>query len=415
MKLDSLINAKDRAAQFMMDDIKKICTTMPKRDPGSEGERQVSEYFKKLCLEEYGCDEAHVESFKEHPYSFFGWTWVTFTMTILAAVFCFFQIRVLSVASVILSVLGWLLCILQFGMYLPVIDWLFPEKTGHSMWAVKKPKGEVKARVFICGHSDAVWEWPVNYALGGVGFEGHMAISAIGTLYYLAVAIMQVCGADAALTHTMSLWGIIFLPFEVGMFFMWSWWDAEGKSHIVDGANDNLSGCYMGLALLKELKEQGIELENTEIGVICAGSEEAGLRGSLAWCEAHKGEFDDVPTYIYSYDTIYDPKYLMANYRDLNATLKTDKALCDLFMDSAEELGINCVKGFVPPLGGATDGAAFVKYGMRAASITGLNHKLEKYYHTRLDTYDNMNKQGLADCYAVTCKVLEHIENGYKL
>lgn len=414
MKLDALINAKNDAAQYMIDDITKVCTTMPKRDPGSEGEKQVCEYFKKICLEDYGCEEAHVESFKENPWSFFGWMWITFTLTILSAVFCFLQVKALSVVAIIFTVLGWLLAILQFGIYLPVVDKLFPEKTGHNMWAVKKPAGEVKARVLFCGHCDAVWEWPVNYALGGVGFEGHIVIAAIGTLFYLAIAIMQLAGASAELIHSMCLWGLIFIPFEIGMYFMWSWWDPKkDKRHIVDGANDNLSGCYMGLAVLQQMKKLGVELEHTEFGVVNVGSEEAGLRGSKAWCEAHKDEFNDVPTFIYSFDTINDPKYLMTNYRDLNATVKTDKALGDLFMKCAKELNIVCSKGMVPPLGGATDGAAFAQAGMRSSSITGLNHKLEDYYHTRRDTYDNMNKQGLADCYAVSCKVLEYIDNGY--
>lgn len=414
MKLDSLIAAKDRAAQFMMDDIKMICTTMPKRDPGSEGEKQVCDYFAKLCTEEYGCEEAHVESFKEHPMSFFGWIRFTFTMTIVAAILCFFKVKALAAVSLVLSLGGWLIAILQFGMYLPIVDRFFPEMTGHNVWATKKPKGEVKARVLFCGHCDAVWEWPVNYALGGVCFEGHLVISAIGTLYYLAVAIMILCGANPETVKSMCLWGLLFIPFEIGMFFMWTWWDPHhDKRNIVDGANDNLSGCYMGLAVLKELKEQGIELEHTEFGIVNVGSEEAGLRGSKAWCKAHKGEFDDVPTFIYSFDTIFDPKFLLANYRDLNATIKTDEALGDLFVKSAEELGLHCGKGVVPPLGGATDGAAFCQAGMRAFSVTGLNHKLENYYHTRRDTWDNMNKQGLADCYAVSCKVLEYIENGY--
>ena len=164
----------------------------------------------------------------------------------------------------------------------------------------------------------------------------------------------------------------------------------------------------------KLLKEEGIEFENTEIGVVLTGSEECGLRGSKAWCEAHKGEFDDVPTFIYAYDTIYDPKYLMVNYRDLNGTVKADKDVSDLFMEATQELGIHCTKGMVPPLGGATDSAAFAQAGMRATGITGLNHKLESYYHTRRDTYDNMNEKGLADCYAASVKVLEMFDAGAK-
>lgn len=416
MKLDALLEAREDAAQFMIDDITKVCTTMPKRNPGSEGEKVACEYFEKICMEEYGCDEAHVEEFEEHPWSFFGWMWITFSMTIIAAILVFFQVKALAIISLILTICGWALCLTQFGLYWKVVDKLFPKETGHNMWAVKKPTGETKARVFFNGHVDAVWEWPANYLGGGVLFEGLIVVAAIGTLYYGALAIMILAAASQALIHTMALIGIVFIPFEIYMFFMWSWWGdptgKNGKSHIVDGANDNLSGCYMGLSILKEMKDHGIELENTEVGVLITGSEEAGLRGALAWAEAHQNDFKDVPTYIYSYDTIHDPKYLMANYRDLNGTCKTDKALNDLFMQSAEELGIHCIHGWVPPLGGATDTAGFTKYGFRSGGVTGLNHKLENYYHTRRDTYDNMNKTGLGDCYAISVKVLEHIENG---
>ena len=150
------------------------------------------------------------------------------------------------------------------------------------------------------------------------------------------------------------------------------------------------------------------------MGVILSGSEEAGLRGAKAWCEQHKGEFDDVPTFIFSYDTIHDPKFLMTNYRDLNGTVKADKDVSDLFMEAAAAIHVPCKKGWVPPLGGATDSAAFAQAGFRATGVTGLNHKLEDYYHTRRDTYDNMNKEGLAGCFAVSVKALEMFDNGAK-
>ena len=127
-----------------------------------------------------------------------------------------------------------------------------------------------------------------------------------------------------------------------------------------------------------------------------------------------KGEYEDVPTFIYSYDTIHDPKYLMANYRDLNGTVKSDKEATDLFYESAQEIGVHCVKGWVPPFGGATDNAAFNKAGFRCAGITGLNHNLEDYYHTRRDTYDNLNEEGLQNCFAASVKVLEKFDNGAK-
>lgn len=410
MDLGKIIEKKYDAAKYMVKEITHICTKIEKRDPGSIGEKKACEYMAKALKEDCGCERADVESFKENPRSFFGWLFFTLTFVLAAIVLYFFS----PVVSVILIVLGLLLALLQFGLYFKTIDKVFPEKTGHNVTAIKKCTGETKRRIIFNGHPDAAWEWPVNYALGGVGFEAHAIIGFAGAFYYLILAIIQLIqngsvGADPSTPlGKAGLIGLIFVPFLIGLYFMVNY------RRVVDGANDNLSGCYMGIALLKALKDEGIEFENTELGVVLTGSEEAGLRGAKAWCEAHKDEFSDVPTFIYSYDTIHDPKFLMVNYRDLNGTVKADKDASDLFMEAADELNIQCRKGMVPPLGGATDSAAFAQAGMRAAGITGLNHKLESYYHTRRDSYDNMNLDGLANCFAATVKVLEKFDEGAK-
>ena len=412
MNLQSVIDKKKEAAEYMVSEITHICKDFEKRDPGSKGEQQACEYMADVLKNECGCERADVESFKENPGSFFGWIYFTITFVLAAVAISFFY----PLVSIILIVVGLLIVFMQFGLYKKFIDRFFPEKTGHNVTAVKSCKGEVKRRIFFNGHPDAAWEWPVNYKLGGVGFEGHAVICGIGAVYYLVISIMLVAkngleyvSFDASETlGLLRLIGLVFVPFLIGLYWMWN------KNRIVDGANDNLSGCYMGIAILKALKDNGIELENTEVGVILTGSEEAGLRGAKAWCEAHKGEFDDVPTFIFSYDTIHDPKYLMTNYRDLNGTVKADKDVSDLFMEAAKELNIPCKKGWVPPLGGATDSAAFAQAGFRATGVTGLNHKLEDYYHTRRDTYDNMNAEGLAGCYAVSVKALEMFDKGAK-
>ena len=404
MDLKSLIDNKKAAADYMLKEITHICKNLPKRDPGSEGEKQACEYMAKVLKEDCGCERADVESFKENPGSFYGWIYITVTCMLISVVTFFFVPWV----SIVLILLGLALAVLQFGMYKKVVDWMFPEKTGHNVTAIKKCAGEPKRRIFFNGHPDAAWEWPVNYLLGGVGFESHALIGFGGAFYYLGLSIAKVAGANPDTLKTCALWGLIFVPFWLGLYFLWN------KKRIVDGANDNLTGCYMGITLLKMMKDAGITLENTEVGVIITGSEEAGLRGAYAWSDAHKNDFNDVPTFIISYDTIHDPKQLMVNYRNLNGTVKTDKEVGDLFFEAAEDLGIFCKKGMVPPLGGATDDAAFAKAGLRATGITGLNHKLENYYHTRRDTYDNMNEQGLADCYAVSVRALEMFDDGAK-
>ncbi len=403
MDLSKLIEKKNEYAQYIIDDITHICTAFEKRGPGTKGEQQACEYLADE-MKKLGCDTVYVDEFKENPGSFFGWINFTITFCFLAFISYFFM----PVLSVVFIALGLTLCVLQFGLYKKVVDKFFKEKTGHNAAGFKKPTGEVKRRIIFNGHPDAAWEWPIKEKFSYLGFDIHMITCFIGAFYVLGISIARLCGIDPVLATKLGLGALVFTPFWFGLYFMWN------RKKYVDGANDNLTGCYMGMAILKMLQDEGIELEHTEIGVVHTGSEEAGLRGAKAWCEAHKDEFNDVPTFVYSYDTIAQNEHLSVNYRDLNATVKVDKDVSDLFYEACEELGIPCGKGMVPPLGGATDSAAFAQAGMRSTGITALNHALPDFYHTRRDTPDALNKSCLADCLAASVKVLEMFDNGAK-
>ena len=403
MDLSKLIAKKNEYAQYIIDDITHICKDFPKRGPGDEGEKVCCEYLADE-MKKFGCDTVYVDEFKENPGSFFGWINFTITFVLLAFVSYFF----VPALSIVFIALGLILCVLQFGLYKKVVDKFFKEKIGHNAAGFKKPTGEVKRRIIFNGHPDAAWEWPIKEKFSYLGFDIHMITCFIGAFYVLGIAIAKLCGVNEALTLKLGLGALVFVPFWIGLYFMWN------RNKIVDGANDNLSGCYMGMAILKMLHDEGIEFENTEIGVVHSGSEEAGLRGAKAWCEAHAHEFNDVPTFVFSYDTIAQSEYLSVNYRDLNATVKVDKDVSDLFYEACQELGIPCGKGMVPPLGGATDSAAFAQAGMRSTGVTALNHALPDFYHTRRDTPDALNKACLADCLAASIKVLEMFDNGAK-
>ena len=404
MDLSKIISRKDEAAQYMIDEITHICNDFETRSPGTKGEEQACQYAADT-MKELGCDRTFVEGFKENPGSSFGWIYLTISCCFLAFASYFFM----PVLSIIFIAIGLIICFLQFGLYKKTVDKLFKEKIGHNATGFKKPTGEVKRRIIFNGHPDAAWEWPFKYKFTYLGFDIHMAVCFVGAFYTLAIAILKLAGVISGdLALKLGLVAIVFIPFWFGLYFMWN------EKRIVGGANDNLTGCYMGIAILKMLKDEGIEFENTEIGVVLSGSEEAGLRGAKAWCEAHKDEMNDVPTFIISYDTIAQSEELMVNYRDLNGTVKVDKDVSDLFYEACEELKIPCKKGMVPPLGGATDSAAFAQAGLRATGVTALSHALPDFYQTRLYTPDALNKECLASCFAASVKALEMFDNGAK-
>ncbi len=399
--LAELLAGSGKSAGEMIEQISHICRRLPPRSPGSAGEREAAAYMAGVLRKDCGCSNTTLDPFRVHPASFYGYCMIS---GILDSLSClgFFLHPAFSLAAGCLSLL---LFVFFFVLYLPILDPFFPAKESVNVTAVRPCSGETRRRVFLSGHIDAAWEFTLNYHFGGVVFEIPNVMALIGVLFNIAVSVCALCGAGAW-TETAARWGILFLPFyaAVGMTF--------NPKRVVDGANDNLTGCFMGIILLREMERRGIRLENTEVGVILTGSEEAGLRGATAWCRKHGNDCRDVPTCIISFDTIHDPQYLMVNEKDLNGTVKADAVLSRVFLKAAEEVSVPCGKGRVPLFGGATDSAAFTQGGFRSVGITGLNHRLEDYYHTRRDSADNLDAVGLENCYRATVRLLELIDRG---
>ncbi len=386
--LNDLLKNSCEAAAYMQREITHICRDMKKRAPGSEGEREAADYLAGVLESSCGCTEVRKECFQEHPSSFYGYFYFSAVLDTLCAI-CFF---VKLWLSILFGCLSFMLFLFHFVLYLRVIDPLFPKRESINITALRPCTGEVRQRIFLNGHMDAAWEFPLNYYFGGIVFEIPGVMATAGVFFYISLSACALFGAGAW-AQTAGKWGLLFVPF----FLLLAMTYQPGR--IVDGANDNLSGCYMGIAVLREMERLGVRLEHTEVGVILTGSEEAGLRGAKAWVQAHREEYRDVPTYIVCFDTIHDPRQLMVNKRDLNGTVRSDRALCGMFLDAAKNAGVPCRTGKVPLFGGSTDSAAFTQGGFRSIGVTGLNHVLEDYYHTRKDSYDNMNAEGLKNCY----------------
>ena len=387
------------AVSFALREITHICRNMKKRAPGSEGEREAAAYMAESLEKDCGCTDVRIETFREHPASFYSYFYFSAAFDTLCAVTFFF----LPWLSILFGCSALLLFLFHFVLYRKPIDRFFPEKESVNVTAVRKCSGEVRQRVFLNGHVDAAWEFPLNYRFGGVVFEIPGIMATAGVLCYIALSVLALCGAGSWI-RTAGLCALLFVPFFLLVAFTYN------PNRVVDGANDNLSGCYIGISILREMERRGITLAHTEVGVILTGSEEAGLRGAKAWAKAHQDDFKDVPTCILCLDTIHDPKHLAVNTRDLNSTVKADPELCGLFLRASEAAGVPCKKSVVPLFGGSTDSAAFTQGGFRSVGITGLSHALEDYYHTRRDSFGNLNGEGLENCIKATAKLIEMLE-----
>ncbi|HCK87153.1 MAG TPA: hypothetical protein DHW68_08950 [Ruminococcaceae bacterium] len=369
---------------FSVRGIKKICKDVGPRPAGSEQEHEAQ---KLMAAELDGaCDKVEIEPFDVHPGAFLGWILTDGIMMIAAIVLFFFGMSAIALALCVLSLI---FAIVEFLLYKKLLDPFFPKKTSHNVVAVRKPKGEVKRRIIFSGHADSANEWRFTYYGGSKLLVPIIGLSFVGILLGLVLGIWAVAAghafsaADSGALNVMRYVFLAWIPILFTALFF------ENKKRPVMGANDDLTGCFISMAVVKYMQQHDIRFENTEVWAVLTGSEEAGLRGAKAFCKAHKNELSDVETVFVGLDTIRDYDFAAVYSRDLTGTVKNDAGACALVKEAAKQTGLDLPYKSV--FFGATDAAAVTQAGMKAVSVAAMDPAPAKYYHTRLDTADNLD------------------------
>lgn len=369
---------------FSVRGIKKICKDVGPRPAGSEQEHEAQ---KLMAAELDGaCDNVEIEPFDVHPGAFLGWILTDGIMMIAAIVLFFFGMSAIALALCALSLI---FAIVEFLLYKKLLDPFFPKKTSHNVVAVRKPKGEVRRRIIFSGHADSANEWRFTYYGGSKLLVPIIGLSFVGILLGLVLGIWAVAAGhafSAADSGALNVMRYVFLAW-IPILFMALFF--ENKKRPVMGANDDLTGCFISMAVVKYMQQHDIRFENTEVWVVLTGSEEAGLRGAKAFCKAHKNELGDVETVFVGLDTIRDYDFAAVYSRDLTGTVKNDAGACALVKEAAKQTGLDLPYKSV--FFGATDAAAVTQAGMKAVSVAAMDPAPAKYYHTRLDTADNLD------------------------
>lgn len=383
----------DRQVEYAVKGITKVCRRIGPRKPGSPEEYRAQQWFQK-DMKNY-CEETRIEEFTLHRQGFMGF--IPFTVACgIASVFVNWFAS--PIAALILCICAFVPLVFEFLMYKEFDDFLFPKQTSHNMIAVRKPKGEVKQRIVMVGHSDSQFEWTLNYLIGGLQAKLFIEIPAVvGLIVQTVFALVCIIAGKggAAVNIQSARWffilffviSCVFIPFEFAFLFFQSW------TKSVPGASDNLSGCYVGMAVVKALDEAKVRFENTEVVVICSGSEEAGLRGSKAYAKAHEKELKEIPTCVVALDTFRDLETMAVYHRDLSGTLQHHDGTKVLVHDACANCGFD-VKYESIYIGGS-DAASFTQRGIPATGFAAMDPAPPRYYHTRLDTPENLRPEAI--------------------
>lgn len=367
--------------EFITSGITNICNTFGPRPCGSESERLAQEQMAKE-LEDF-CDSVTRETFKVNPKAFMSF--------VPHAGACLMGATALNLATALgkgskkkalgsAALMGGAVAgiVGEFLLYKKMYDPLFKEETSGNVIAVRKAKGETKRRIIISGHSDSAPEWTYTYRLGSHGVMAVAGYAVAGLGYTAATTAALLAGKKA---KKMALGQLAFLPAYAGLFKF-----VDHKNY-VDGANDDLTGCYISSAVMKYLSDNDVRFENTEVVAILSGGEECGLRGAKAYFEAHPElKNDGTETIFIGLDNIRDGDFMMIYEKDMTGMVKNDKDVCTLLKNAGLKHGEDIPVGAIPL--GSTDAAAASQAGIKAASLVAMDPAPARYYHTRLDTAD---------------------------
>lgn len=391
-----LISKEKRAeaVDYSMKSIRHICETIGPRESGQPAEYKAQKWMEKEIKDNGWADSTEYDEFIIARHALVGFTKIVGVMVIIGALIQLLRltgnpaaILAANIVTFSFSVLSLLMTVFEFLLYRKPLDPILPHSISHNLYAKYEPTGEVKRRIVFCGHADSAYEWPLmkirqEVMVGVLVVDIICLLSTIGIFLY------------AIITGDFALWMMIFALCTIvpyfGLFYVCTF------RYLSPGANDNLTGCFAGISVLKCLKESGIRFENTEVCAICSGSEEAGLRGAEAWAKQHKDEWQSIPTYVVAFDTLTDYDYMTIYERDMTNLVPNSKEVCALLDKACADPEVNhpLIHGGVPF--GASDAAALSRAGVKAACIAGQNPKYAPYYHNRRDVPDALKPETFA-------------------
>lgn len=395
-------NIADSLAGWVIEQTSHVIGSFGPRAAGSPGERAAQSYIAEVLSQWAGT--VRQEPFTLAPLAFPGWTKLAGPLLVLSCGLYWLA----PVAALVSTLLALLIFVFELVLYREFIDPLFPKAQSVNVYGTIAPRGPVRRRLIIGGHTDAAFEWRFNH-------YGHLIpLVAISNI----IGIVAILGTDIAATVAAPIWAelptsawliiglirLVFVPAFVALTLY------SNLGQVVPGANDNLSAVFMTLAIARHLREADIVLEHTEVGLLLTGSEESGLRGAKAFVNHHAADLGDVETVFVALETFSDLQHLAIYERDMNNLVRHDEGACRLLQEAGTACGVE-----IPRAGvflGSTDATAFTQGGIKAVALAAMDPAPAHFYHSRRDDVDTMDRECIATGLQITLAALERYDQG---
>jgi len=386
----------------MLELVKEIISRFGGRPAGSKQEI-AAQHFIKSKLEEY-CTDVKTQPFKAALTGHFH------SLKIFCVVF-YASLLLYWVSIPLATIVAVINVVLFVGHFVTYRDWLdrfYPKQESLNVIGTLEPLGEVKSTVMIAGHSDCViefqWFYRLKHFAAILAFVSGFLFPLLAVFYVILwVFSINIPAHETDVADYVWVLFVILTPATLTYYTM------HGEKP-VDGAIDNLSAEAIMIETGRAFANKNVKgkstLQHTRLKLISFGCEEAGLKGSQAYAKEFKEQILKEKGILLNVDSIKEKKELRILKGEVNTLIKFPKELVSKLEDAFRECNIP-VKTLNLPMG-ATDATAFAMHKLPAVSIIGMNtDRLDPSYHTRLDTADYLEEEGME---AVKTVLLHFIE-----
>lgn len=171
-----------------------------------------------------------------------------------------------------------------------------------------------------------------------------------------------------------------------------------GRSPVVAGANDNLTGVAALVALARTLRQD--PPPGLRVVFVSAGAEESFEEGSQAFFRRHRHELAPASTHVIVLDTVGSPRLVLVEGEGMLRRVEYDRGLKDTLEAAANGAGVPIVREHWLAFG--SDALAAIRTGYRSVMIGSFDElKLPANYHWPTDVPDNVDFRTVARAVAV--------------
>jgi len=419
-----IMKTDETLSDYMYNFVDSICRQFGPRYSCSEAEKKANLWIKDT-LAQY-CDETFIDEFETHPGMYpLG---IFKILRILGAIsFIFMPLKFPgSIFASVCIFTALSIFLLELFLMKEWISFLFKKGTSSNVFGIIKPSGETKFRIIFEGHTDSAVQMniarfkekaPIKRILLGLYFLIHTVLLSFIKFFGQLNGSISSQAEWWIFSWTIIDW-VYFIPFIILFpFFLWAIGGFLGKT-VVLGANDNLSGTAVSVAIGKYLSNH--RPKNVEVWVGSQGSEEVGDKGAKAFVEKygkHLGKLDNA--YAIVLDSTGAGTEMFIIQKDLmhRATHSTEiieylqKAHAILKKKHPTLINYSIGKTFL----GSSDACRYAHAGYKTVSIIVMDGALKKprNWHSIDDIPENIEKTVLQDILSICLTFIELVDNEF--